>query len=274
MTHAYLVPSLESLFTEFDRLAPKRSKASDGGVGDQAHRERVSDHNIDDGPNQGATPSEDADSTPEVHAADVTADLNHPTATMGLCCNIIVDRHRRGVDNRLQNVIYNGLIASDSWGWTWRDYTGTDRHIGHAHFSCKYTNAAERDTSAWGLLERFEDDMDQATFTNYLRKAVTDDAALRLQLAKAVWTTDNVLNIYDQAGKPEHGGQSLVRWGDVPAQEARDRAGELIASMEVLFSAVANIQKSLGDVLERLPAANQPEATTAATKSTSKAAKS
>lgn len=276
MAHAYLTPALESLFDEFNALAPHRAKGADGGVGNQAHRERVSDHNIDDGPDQGATPYEDSDSTPEVHAADVTADLNHPTATMDLCCNIIADRHRRGVDNRLQNVIYNGRIASDSWGWTWRDYNGTNRHTGHAHFSGKYTTQQERDTRAWGLLERFEDDMDQDTFTAYLRKAVTSDATVRLELAKAVWTTDNVLNIYDQAGKPEHGGQSLVRWGDVPAQEAAEKAAEAVKAATEVKAALASVQETLAVLLERLPAPGgdtPPPASTAAKSGTAKAAR-
>ena len=154
----HLVPALVSLRNEFDQLAPSRDRASDGSIGDSAHKASTSDHNIDDGPNQGSTPSEDADSLPEVHAIDVDRDLRKSGWTMDRAVKIIVDRHRAGKDDRLQNVIWNRRIASRSWGWTWRAYTGSNPHDKHAHFSARYTTAAESDRSPWGLLE--EDGMD------------------------------------------------------------------------------------------------------------------
>ncbi len=157
-----LVPCLVALRTEFDRIAPGRDRSSDGSIGDQAHRERTSSHNVDDGPGQGSTPSEDADSRPEVHAADVTANLRTPGWTMQRAVDIIVDRHRRRVDNRLKNIIYNGKIYSRSWGWLEKDYTGDNQHKKHAHFESLYTDAAEQDTSPWGLLDEEEDDMPSA----------------------------------------------------------------------------------------------------------------
>lgn len=161
-----LVPCLVALRGEFDRIAPGRDRSSDGSIGDQAHRERTSSHNVDDGPGQGSTPSEDADSIPEVHAADITANLRTPGWSMGRAVGIIVGRHRDGEDNRLKNVIYNGKIYSRSWGWTERDYTGDNPHKKHAHFESLYTDAAEKDTRPWGLTaqaDRLEkDDMPSA----------------------------------------------------------------------------------------------------------------
>ncbi len=55
-------------------------------------------------------------------------------------------------DDRLQNVIYNRRIWSRSWGWTAREYTGSNPHDKHAHFSSRYTTAAESNTRPWGLL--------------------------------------------------------------------------------------------------------------------------
>ena len=44
-----LAPSLIAFEQEANRLAPRRSQASDGSIGDAAHRARVSDHNPDGG---------------------------------------------------------------------------------------------------------------------------------------------------------------------------------------------------------------------------------
>jgi hypothetical protein len=144
-----LVPCLVSLRGEFNRLAPKRGKASDGSVGDTTHAGNSSDHNPDE---TGRTPSEDADSKNEVHAIDVDKDLNCAGWSMERAVQIIVTRHRAGADDRLQNVIYNRRIWSRSWGWTARPYTGTNAHTEHAHFSARYTTAQEADTKPWGLL--------------------------------------------------------------------------------------------------------------------------
>lgn len=172
----FLVPSLTSLRAEFDMLAPARDHASDGSIGDEAHKQSSSDHNIDDGPDQGTTPSEDSDSTPEVHAIDVDKDLNKSGWTMEKAVEIIVTRHRSGKDDRLQNVIFNRRIWSASWGWTAHDYTGSNPHDKHAHFSAKYTTAQENDTRPWGLLEEDDVAFDQAEkdFLTTNMKPVTD----------------------------------------------------------------------------------------------------
>ena len=166
-----LVPCLASqhgLLGEFNALAPSRDRSSDGSIGDSAHASSSSDHNPDE---TGATPSEDADFTNEVHAIDVTANLRKAGWSMARAVEIIVTRHRTGKDNRLQNVIYNGRIWSRSWGWKARVYTGSNKHKKHAHFSSRYTTAQERDTRSWGLLEADkpappteEDGMDAAEF--------------------------------------------------------------------------------------------------------------
>lgn len=152
-----LVPCLVTLRGEFNALAPGRDRASDGSIGDQAHAQSSSDHNPDE---TGATPYEDADSTNEVHAIDVDKDLRKTGWTMARAVGIIVLRHRNGQDDRLQNVIYNRVIYSRSWGWTARTYTGSNAHTEHAHFSARYTTAEERDTRPWGLLAAEEDEDD------------------------------------------------------------------------------------------------------------------
>ena len=120
-----LVPSLVSLRAEFDRLAPARDHASDGSIGDGEHSQNSSDHNPDE---TGKTPTEDADSKNDVHAIVVDRDLKRSGWSMERAVQIIVLRHRSGVDNRLQNVIYNRRIWSRSWNWTARAYTGPNPH--------------------------------------------------------------------------------------------------------------------------------------------------
>lgn len=151
-----LVPCLVTLRNEFNTLAPSRDVSSDGSIGDSAHASSSSDHNPDE---TGRTPYEDADNINEVHAIDVDVNLNRTGWTMTKAVDIIVTRHRNGYDDRLQNVIYNGLIYSESWGWTAKEYTGANPHKLHAHFSAKYITRLENDIKPWGLLNQSEDNV-------------------------------------------------------------------------------------------------------------------
>jgi hypothetical protein len=152
-----LIPSLVKLRSEFNELNALRDKSSDGWIGDRAHATSSSDHNPDE---SGATPYEDADSTDEVHAIDIdkTGPWRHPQTGASLSFGGIIERireqHENGQDNRLQNIIWNGRIASRSWGWDWRTYNGSNKHTEHAHFSGRYTTAQENDTSSYNLYER------------------------------------------------------------------------------------------------------------------------
>jgi hypothetical protein len=168
---AVLVPCLTSLRAEFDRLAPDRDRASDGWIADGAHvAGGTSDHIPDE--QADALRGKDADDRDEVHALDVDRDLR-ARLTMMQCVAIIVTRHRTGQDNRLQNVIFNRMIWSRSWGWTARAYGGTNPHDKHAHFSARYETAHENDTRPWGLLEeaermeKEEEDMTPAELLKY-----------------------------------------------------------------------------------------------------------
>lgn len=196
-----LVPCLISLRAEFNALAPARDKASDGSIGDTAHGASSSDHNPDE---TGATPYEDSDSLNEVHAIDVDKSLNGSPLTMEQCVDIIVERHRTGKDDRLQNIIYKRRIISRSWGWKeWRAYGGSNAHTEHAHFSARYTTAQERNTSPWGLLavpQEAEDDdmatisqkdfdarMDAWIASRLDRDADFNDSDVALRLAYTPW---------------------------------------------------------------------------------------
>lgn len=189
-----LVPSLVSLRSEFNALAPDRDKTSDGSVGDLLHQQEMSDHNPDE---TGSTPYKDADFTDEVHAIDVDKDLNKPGWDMEKAVQIIVQRHRDLRDIRLQNVIFNRRIWSRSWGWVEREYTGSNPHDKHAHFSARYTTEQENDTRPWGLLEA-EDEMafdqaekdfllsNQAPVTNALQNGLQTDPEIRAAFTSLV----------------------------------------------------------------------------------------
>lgn len=158
-----------SLVAEINWLAPNRDKASDGTIGDAAHKASSSDHNVDDGPDQGTTPSEDADSIPETHARDVDSSGPWPPGwSMERIVQIILGLARRNLVPGLQNVIYRRRIWSRSWGWTERDYTGSNPHDKHAHFGFRYGSGdgasnPENFTGPWGIkaarLKELEEDM-------------------------------------------------------------------------------------------------------------------
>ena len=113
---ARLAKSLETLRKEIDELAPKRSKRSDGWIGDSAHQARASRHNPND---QGV-----------VTALDVTDDPKG-----GCPIHEIANRVRQNPHAELAYIISNRRIAGRSTGWRWHRYTGSNPHAVHAHFA-------------------------------------------------------------------------------------------------------------------------------------------
>lgn len=159
-----LVPCLQALRDEFDEVAPNRDHSSDGTIGDAAHQERSSNHNPDDTPGS-KTPQTDSDSNPDVRALDVDASGPWPSPmTFDLAVNHIRKRHKSGNDNRLIEIIWNRHISTPSTDWNWIPYNGSNAHTAHAHFGASSNSSKEADTSPWGLVEQWGDDMDQATF--------------------------------------------------------------------------------------------------------------
>lgn len=142
-----LVPCLIALRAEFNAVSPDRDKASDGWLGDRAHALSSSDHNGDE---SGNTPYEDADNVDEVHGLDID-DTGPWPWTFDAKIEHIRAAHAAGRDDRLQNIIRNGRIASRSWGWAWRAYAGSNGHYQHCHFSARYATAQESDVSPWGV---------------------------------------------------------------------------------------------------------------------------
>lgn len=148
MSEWILAPCLVALRTEFNRIAPGRDRTSDGSVGDAAHQGSVSDHNPDE---TGHVPIKDADSVNEVHAIDVDKDLRAGGLTMEDVVQHLLARCRAGLEDRLRYIIYNRRIWSASNGWRLQEYTGSNPHDKHAHFSASYGTAQEADTHSWHL---------------------------------------------------------------------------------------------------------------------------
>lgn len=142
---AKLVPCLVTLRDEFNKIAPNRSKESDGWIGDAAHQNRTSDHNPDKNGN--------------VHAIDVDKDLN-AEFTMEDCVQYLLKECRKsgetGLDRgRFTYIIYNRRIWEADNNWRERPYTGSNLHKEHAHFSSEYNDSYTNDTRSYGMIERF-----------------------------------------------------------------------------------------------------------------------
>jgi Putative peptidoglycan binding domain len=115
--------SLIQLRDQINRLAPTRSKASDGTIGDASHQSRDSDHNpwVQDG------------GIGVVTAIDITHDPGD-----GCDCEQIVQALLISRDVRIKYIIWNRRIVSSTvQPWLWRRYTGSNPHTKHFHLSVK-----------------------------------------------------------------------------------------------------------------------------------------
>lgn len=117
--------SLTTLLNQLNRLAPNRSKLSDGGIGDPAHAARISDHN--------------PDANNIYHARDYTHD---PAG--GLDCQWLANELTRSADIRIKYIIWNRRI----WTGYWATYNGSSPHTEHLHLS---VNARGDDPREWEL---------------------------------------------------------------------------------------------------------------------------
>ena len=133
--------ALLALRTQVNTLAPRRSKTSDGTIGDAAHRTRASDHNpwVNDG-------AEDV-----VTAMDITHDPTNG-CDAGLLAEVICNSR----DARVKYVIWNRRIANSAAingqpPWTWRPYTGQNPHNHHVHLSVLSEKPKYDSTADWAI---------------------------------------------------------------------------------------------------------------------------
>ncbi len=133
--------SLLVLRDQVNRIAPNRSKASDGLVGDEEHQSTNSDHN----PHYVAGVGDEM-----VTALDLTHDPLH-----GFDSYDFAETLRRNRDPRIKYVISNHRIFSsyasgDRAAWEWGPYNGVDPHTNHVHISVLDAKISDT-TTEWNL---------------------------------------------------------------------------------------------------------------------------
>jgi hypothetical protein len=226
MSDWILVPCLVSLRAEFNAVAPRRDKGADGSIGDGAHTS-ASDHTPDE--DSDVLRDHDADSKNEVHALDIDSSGPWPGGWAWFDATIkgIVARHHRGEDDRLQYVIWNRKIANrDIDNWRWRTYKGTtDPHVDHAHFSARYTTAAESDTSPWGIEE--DDTVNADQFLEIL-----NDPRVAARFKVLPWQF---------AGNPLPPGLSAASTLTATFAAAREAAGHDVDEQEIAAAVLAGL---------------------------------
>ena len=129
--------SLIQLRDQINRLAPNRSKASDGTIGDASHITRDSDHNpwVKDG-NDGV-----------VTAMDITHDPGDSCDAEQIVQALVNSR-----DARIKYIIWNRrIVSSQKQPWDWRPYNGKNPHSKHFHLSVKSDKAHYDSTNAWQI---------------------------------------------------------------------------------------------------------------------------
>lgn len=134
---ARITKSLDILRSQVNKLAPKRSKLSDGWLGDAKHSMRKSDHN----------PEPDG----TVDALDITHDPKNGVDIQKLCDAIIASK-----DRRVSYLICNGKIIAGNGGprpWVKRTYTGANKHSKHLHVSV--LDKFQDDTTPWKIEAAF-----------------------------------------------------------------------------------------------------------------------
>lgn len=134
-----LANSIKALLDQVNAAYPHRRKDSDGGIGDEAHAARTSDHN----------PYIKVRGVGIVRAFDFT----HAPET-GFDAYAFAEMMLKNKDNRVRYVISNKKIASGKGGpdpWKWRKYTGENPHDHHTHVSVTETESEFDSPSRWNL---------------------------------------------------------------------------------------------------------------------------
>lgn len=131
-----IAPAASAALGQATALWPHRSRASDGLLGDQAHRQRKSWHN-----------PVDKNGNFKNGGVVCAFDLTHDPAN-GCDAHALVRAAVERGDQRISEAISQGRIwtrARASEGW--REYDGENRHDHHAHVTVAWEHRT--DTSPW-----------------------------------------------------------------------------------------------------------------------------
>ncbi len=115
-----LAAAADTLRTQVNTKYPERDQGSDGTIGDQAHRRRISDHN------------------PDKRGFVMALDLDEDGWPSHKFADQLIAYMRTSGDNRIKNVVYENRVASGTYAdvagqpprwWHWR----TAKGMGHEH---------------------------------------------------------------------------------------------------------------------------------------------
>lgn len=129
--------AIDRLRAQINERFPIRNKASDGTIGDEAHKSKSSDHNA-------WIPGRDGKRI--VSAIDITHDPVH-----GLDCHILAQQLIDSRDRRIKYIIWNRRIIAGRDGpspWVWRNFGGAP-HTHHLHLSVEDSEDRYDDASDW-----------------------------------------------------------------------------------------------------------------------------
>jgi len=160
-----IAESLEVLRKQLNDAFPRRSKVSDGGIGDAAHASRSSDHNpwLKDSKGKGI----------------VTArDFTHDPKT-GIDCNWLADTLVKNEDPRIKYIIWNKQIFNFEKSPEWRPYHGINAHQHHLHLSVRSDAKLYDSTKEWQL-DFSEDDADDVARVEPVSAATSSTIPLQL----------------------------------------------------------------------------------------------
>jgi hypothetical protein len=263
----FSLPVSTSLLAEVNAIAPGRGKAQDGTIGDRAHMERVSDHNLDEVGNTGS--SSDSDAVREVHARDVDSRGPWPAGWSAERIVQIIVAGTRALGHakrRVKYVIFNGRIwqwrlVDGAWQFVQAVYTGADQHREHFHVSFEYgsgTGASnpENNTAPWGILAAFTADQEADMSTPEQIADAVWAKALNSPSLKASFAAGDWLKSAE-AGRRETAALGKSLTAAIGALATKDQVDE-VALANALAPGVAAV------VLAALPAATEitPEALT------------
>jgi len=131
----YVAESLERLLSEINASAPKRDKSADGSIGDASHSSRDSDHNPCDCHNA-------------VCARDFTHDPKGGFDSYEFA-KWLAARCKAGDEKRVKYIISNGKIASETYGFVWQNYSGSNPHDHHVHVSVDHPQSTFDNDKTW-----------------------------------------------------------------------------------------------------------------------------
>lgn len=136
MANWTVAPALNTLLRQLNEAFPRRSKVSDGSIGDTRHQANKSDHN------------------PNSRNMVTARDFTHDPKT-GIDCNWLAATLVKNKDPRVKYIIWNKKICSGSGqtqpAWVWRKYSGSNGHTKHLHLSVKGDARHSDSIAPWDL---------------------------------------------------------------------------------------------------------------------------